>query len=75
MVSTPYHGYLKNVALTITGNMDKHLTVLTDGDHIKFWSLNTLSEVLKEEGFYDIRFKGCGRLPFLWKSMIIYCRI
>lgn len=75
IISTPYHGYLKNVMLSITGNMDKHFTVLRDGGHIKFWSVNTLSEVLKEQGFNNIRFKGCGRLSFLWKSMIIYCRI
>ena len=75
IISTPYHGYLKNVILSISGKMDKHFTVLRDGGHIKFWSVKTLSKVLKEKGFKGIKFKGCGRLPFLWKSMIIYCKI
>jgi 2-polyprenyl-3-methyl-5-hydroxy-6-metoxy-1,4-benzoquinol methylase len=75
IVSTPYHGYLKNIVLAITGNMDKHFTVLWDGGHIKFWSFKTLSKVLEEKGFKDIKFKGCGRFPFLWKSMILYCKI
>jgi 2-polyprenyl-3-methyl-5-hydroxy-6-metoxy-1,4-benzoquinol methylase len=75
IVSTPYHGYLKNVALSISGHMDKHFTVLWDGGHIKFWSKKTLSSVLVERGFTDLNFIGCGRLPYLWKSMIMTARV
>ena len=75
IISTPYHGYLKNIVLSITGKMDRHFFALWDGGHIKFWSVKTLSNVLKEKEFKDIKFKGCGRLPFLWKSMILYCSI
>ena len=75
IVSTPYHGYLKNLALSVSGHMDKHFTVLWDGGHIKFWSKKTLSKVLEEKGFKQLKFKGCGRLPFLWKSMIMTARI
>ncbi|HEU5148530.1 MAG TPA: class I SAM-dependent methyltransferase [Chryseosolibacter sp.] len=75
IVSTPYHGYFKNIALSVSGQMDKHFTVLWDGGHIKFWSKGTLSSVLKETGFKDLQFTGCGRLPFLWKSMIMRSRI
>lgn len=75
IISTPYHGYFKNVALSITGKMDEHFTVLWDGGHIKFWSVKTLSKLLEEKGFREIKFKGCGRLPLFWKSMIISCRI
>ncbi|RYZ21325.1 MAG: class I SAM-dependent methyltransferase [Chitinophagaceae bacterium] len=75
IISTPYHGYLKNIALSLTGKMDKHFTVLRDGGHIKFWSEKTLSTVLQEKGFKIIQFKGCGRVPFLWKSMIISSRL
>ena len=74
VVTTPYNGYLKNVVLAISGNMDRHWTVLWDVGHIKFWSWNTISAVLKEEGFEDIRFAGAGRMPFLWKSMVVSCR-
>jgi 2-polyprenyl-3-methyl-5-hydroxy-6-metoxy-1,4-benzoquinol methylase len=74
VVTTPYHGYLKNLALAVTGSMDKHFTVLWDHGHIKFWSAKTLSKALEEAGFRDIRFKGAGRLPYMWKSMAIACR-
>ncbi len=71
IVTTPYHGYLKNIALSVTGQMDRHFTVLWDGGHIKFWSKKTLTALLEEKGFSDIHFAGCGRLPFLWKSMLV----
>ena len=75
IISTPYHGYLKNLAIAITGNFDKHFTVLWDGGHIKFWSVDTLTQLLKESGFEVVEFKGSGRLPFLWKSMFIKAKI
>jgi 2-polyprenyl-3-methyl-5-hydroxy-6-metoxy-1,4-benzoquinol methylase len=71
IVSTPYHGYLKNLVLSLTGKMDAHFTVLWDGGHIKFWSRKTLTQLLEEQGLKLTGFAGCGRLPYLWKSMII----
>jgi hypothetical protein len=75
IISTPYHGYLKNIVLSITGAMDKHFTVLWDGGHIKFWSRKTLTSLLEEQGFHVDKFIGCGRVPYLWKSMIIQASI
>jgi len=67
-VTTPCKGYLKNVALAISGNMDRHWTVLWNGGHVKFWSWNTIRTVLKEEGFEDIRFAGVGACGFSGKA-------
>lgn len=74
VLSTPYHGYLKNVALAITGRLDAHFTVLWDGGHIKFFSWKTLTRALDEAGFVDCRFWGAGRVPGLWKSMVVSAR-
>lgn len=72
--SAPYHGYLKNVALALSGKLDNHFTALWDGGHIKFWSRRTLSHLLIEAGFVDLRFRGAGRFPWFWKSMLIAAR-
>jgi 2-polyprenyl-3-methyl-5-hydroxy-6-metoxy-1,4-benzoquinol methylase len=69
--STPYHGYLKNLALSLMGKWDQHANPLWDGGHIKLWSRATLSELLRETGFRDIRFRGAGRVPLLWMSMVL----
>lgn len=70
ILTTPYHGYLKNLLLALSGKMDQHFTALWDGGHIKFFSVATLSQLLKEEGFDSIHFKFAGRSPYLWKSML-----
>jgi 2-polyprenyl-3-methyl-5-hydroxy-6-metoxy-1,4-benzoquinol methylase len=71
LLSTPYHGYLKNIALAVSGKMDRHFCVEMDCGHIKFFSVKTLSKMVTEEGFKELSFKFAGRLPFLWKSMIL----
>ncbi len=70
IITTPYHGYLKNLMLALIGKMDQHFTSLWDGGHIKFFSVATLTQLLQEEGLEQISFKFAGRLPFLWKSML-----
>jgi 2-polyprenyl-3-methyl-5-hydroxy-6-metoxy-1,4-benzoquinol methylase len=75
IVSTPYHGYLKNLALSVADKWDDHHTLFWDGGHIKFWSRRTLSELLRREGFEMCEFHGVGRLPYLWKSMILVARL
>lgn len=71
VLSTPYHGYFKNVAMALSGKLDAHFTALWDGGHIKFWSYVTLTALLRESGFDNFRFRGAGRLPGLWKSMVV----
>jgi len=75
IISTPYHGYLKNLALSLINKWDFHHTPLWEGGHIKFWSRNTLSRLLSDNGFIVQGFYGVGRVPFLWKSMIIVAKI
>jgi 2-polyprenyl-6-hydroxyphenyl methylase/3-demethylubiquinone-9 3-methyltransferase len=70
IISTPYHGYVKNLALALSGKMDQHFTALWDHGHIKFWSIKTLRTLLMEQGFVEIAFYRVGRVPPLAKSMI-----
>jgi 2-polyprenyl-3-methyl-5-hydroxy-6-metoxy-1,4-benzoquinol methylase len=69
-LSTPYHGYLKNLALAATGTMDRHFTALWPGGHIKFFSIATLGQLLRDAGAEEIRFMRVGRIPSLAKSMV-----
>ena len=74
IVSTPYHGYIKNLALALSGRLDAHFTSLWRGGHIKFWSRQTLTALLESAGFEVLDFRGAGRLPLFWKSMILVAR-
>jgi 2-polyprenyl-6-hydroxyphenyl methylase/3-demethylubiquinone-9 3-methyltransferase len=69
--STPYHGYLKNLGISLLDRWDKHLHPSRVGGHIKFFSRRTLFPLMHEAGFVNLRFHGVGRFPYLWMSMLI----
>ena len=69
--TTPYHGYLKNLAIALAGKWDRHASPLWDGGHIKLWSKRTLFALLHEAGFRDLEFRGIGRVPGLWMTMVV----
>jgi len=71
--STPYHGFLKNLCLSLCNGWDRHFAPNWDGGHIKFWSRSTLTRLLTNAGFgmEGLEFRGAGRVPYLWKSMVV----
>lgn len=69
-LSTPYHGYFKNLALAVSGQLDAHFTALWDGGHVKFFSIATLGQLLREAGAQKINFLRVGRIPIVAKSMV-----
>lgn len=69
IVCTPYHGYLKNVAISVLGKWDWHHNVHWDGGHIKFFSPATLGNLVRSKFSVD-RFTYHGRVPWLWRNMI-----
>jgi 2-polyprenyl-3-methyl-5-hydroxy-6-metoxy-1,4-benzoquinol methylase len=71
VLTTPYHGYLKNLLIAALGKCDSHYNPLWDSGHIKFWSRKTLVTALVETGYQDIHFYGAGRFAYLWKSMVL----
>jgi 2-polyprenyl-3-methyl-5-hydroxy-6-metoxy-1,4-benzoquinol methylase len=69
-ISTPFHGYWKNLLIALTGKFDSHTAPLWDYGHIKFWSEVTLTKLLEEVGFKVERFLRVGRIPILAKGMV-----
>ena len=69
--TTPYHGFAKNILLALANRWDAHANPLWDGGHIKLWSRKTLARLLTETGFVNVQFRGAGRLPFLWMTMVM----
>jgi 2-polyprenyl-3-methyl-5-hydroxy-6-metoxy-1,4-benzoquinol methylase len=71
VVTTPFHGYFKNLALALTNKYDFHWRPGWDYGHIKFFSKRTLGEMAIETGFQPVEWKFLGRVPQLAKSMIM----
>ena len=74
LICTPYHGYMKNLVLSVLNKWDAHHGVHWDGGHIKFFSVKTLTSLVSHHGFVEIRFQYFGRAPWLWKNMICHAR-
>ena len=70
VLTTPYHGYLKNVAISMTNKWDEHHFSLFYGGHIKFFSKKTLQIIMERNGFEVTHIRGIGRFPFLWETMM-----
>lgn len=74
ILTTPYHGYLKNLFLAIFDKWDHHLNPLWEGGHIKFWSKKTITKLLNLHNIDVLNIVGCGRTLYLWKSMLIHAK-
>jgi len=74
IITTPYHGYIKNLSTSLLNKFDTHFDPICEGGHIKFFSKKTLYRFLESVGMKPLEFRGSGRLPFLWKSMIVIAR-
>ena len=74
IATTPYHGYVKNLAIALAGKMDDHFGALWEGGHIKFFSMRTLRALLEGAGFENVRIDRVGRIGPLAKSMVVTAR-
>jgi 2-polyprenyl-6-hydroxyphenyl methylase/3-demethylubiquinone-9 3-methyltransferase len=70
LISTPYHGYLKNLAIVASGGFDRHFNPLWEGGHLKFFTEAKLRELFEETGFQRYEFHRIGRIPILAKSIL-----
>lgn len=71
LLSTPYHGWLKNVAVAVLGKFDAHVNPLRVHGHIKFWSRTTLRRLLESVGFELLTIRNVGRIPPVACSMMV----
>ena len=71
VVSTIYHGYLKNIATAMLGRFDLKMNPLWDHGHIKFFSPRTLMRLFRDAGFTDIAVTRLGMIPAFAASMVI----
>jgi len=69
-LSTPFHGYWKNLAMAVTGTMQEYYMSQVLGGHIKFFSEETFRHLLEGAGFKSIVLSRMGRIRPLAKSLV-----
>lgn len=74
VITTPYHGYIKNLALSVADKWDAHFTALWRYGHVKFFSRRTLGQLFTTVGLSEVEFHRVGRIPQLAKSMVCVYR-
>jgi len=47
LISTPFHGYIKNLIISLLNLNDRHYTALWKHGHIKFFSIKTFKQLIK----------------------------
>ena len=76
LISTPFHGYFKNLLISILNLNDKHYGVLWKHGHIKFFSVKSLKKLIEVSNcpikIEDIKFSG--RIYPFSNSMIFLLR-
>lgn len=74
IISTPYHGYLKNLVISLLNKFDSHFNPLWNYGHIKFWSKKTLTILLNTNNLQIKKVFYSGRFFPLSKSMLMICK-
>ena len=68
LISTPYHGLIKNVMIALF-KFDRHFD--PQGPHIRFFSRNSLTKLLREVGFGSFKYFYLGRVFPVWKNLVV----
>jgi SAM-dependent methyltransferase len=67
LVTVPYHGLLKNVAIALT-RFDAHFDV--QGQHLRFFTRASLTTLLRDTGFDEVRIEVAGGFPLFRESLV-----
>ncbi len=71
VLTTPYHGRIKNILLALYG-FEKHFNPYLS--HIRFYTRHSLGECLTNAGFLPVRWSGVGRFWPVYMSHFVVAR-
>jgi len=71
ILTTPFHGLLKNIAITLMA-FERHFNPYLS--HIRFFTRRSLTECLTRAGFDPVLWRGIGRSWPLYKSFFVVAR-
>jgi 2-polyprenyl-6-hydroxyphenyl methylase/3-demethylubiquinone-9 3-methyltransferase len=57
----------------VTGKLGGHRDTLWHGGFVHFFTIRSISELLRQAGFENITAGRAGRIPLLAKTMVLSC--
>ena len=74
LLTVPYHGYLKNLGVALSGRFDLRLQAVEDHGRLKFFSHRSLGTLVQECGFEGLHIQNLGRILPIARSMLLSAR-
>lgn len=71
ITTTPFEGRMRAVARTLSSGWQRGATDLVESGRVRSWTRRPLTQLLHDAGFVNVRFRGAGRLPLLWSTMLV----
>jgi 2-polyprenyl-6-hydroxyphenyl methylase/3-demethylubiquinone-9 3-methyltransferase len=71
LLTTPYHGWLKNLVIACT-RFEEHFNPYLS--HVRFFTRRSLSACLVRAGFEPVHWRGLGRVWLLYRSFFVVAR-
>lgn len=66
--TTPFEGRMRHAARSLSQRAEA--PVLESG-RVRSWTRGPVTELLHGAGFTNVRFRGAGKLPLLWSTMLV----
>lgn len=70
IATAPFEGHLRNVTSSLVGAWERGATAF-EGGRLRRWTRRDIADLLLGAGFVDVQFRGAGRIPLLWKSIVV----
>lgn len=74
LLTVPYHGYLKNLGIALSGRFDLRLQAVEDHGRLKFFSHHSLGTLVQQCGFEGVQIQNLGRVSPIARSMLLSAR-
>ncbi len=71
LISTPFHGYIKNILISLLNKFDHHFDPLWNHGHIKFFSKKTFKIIANRNNLHIVDIYYSGRVYPISKSMFV----
>jgi len=71
VLTAPYQGYAKNIALAMTGRFDARWEALAENGRIKFFSRSTLLGLIEPFDLRQVHLQTVGRIPMFARCMLV----
>lgn len=69
--TVPFDGHIRNVARRLSEGWPREREGVLGSGRVRSWTRRPITQLLHDAGFVNVQFRGAGRLPLLWWTMLV----